>query len=480
MLPAVHAAGRDSWATSLDASGAIAGIQRGEFTAERYVTALIEQAKRCHNLNLFISTDSLGLLKAAQALDRRRKAGQTLGDLAGIPLLVKDNIESAKLPTTAGTPALKNFRPTHDAPTLTRLLEADGLLFGKTNMHELAMGVTSDNAQFGAVHNPYDPERIPGGSSGGTAVGIAARVSPLGLGTDTGGSGRIPASLCGIAGFRPSLGRYPAGGVVPSSHTRDTVAPMGRTVADVDLLDRVLTSRALTPVPSLAGVRLGLPKGYFWSNVNPEVLALANQSVQRLKEHGCIFVDVELDGLAELLDKIAPILVHEVISDLSEFLRTNNLPLTVPQLVSEIKSPDVAAIYKSFMAAGDVEPAYRQAVDVYRPQLQALYAHCFQTNGIQALFFPATPITAPGIGAEAVSLGGAPTPLMAALFHDDNPASAAGIPALVIPAGLVAGGLPIGMELDGPVESDTKLLALGRAIERALGPTPAPTRFLNS
>ncbi len=474
VLPAAQAAEREDWATALNASDAVAGIRGGDFTAERYVSSLIRQADRCRGLGVFIARDDSGLLAAARALDGRRRAGHPLGELAGIPLLVKDNIETADLPTTAGTPALRSFRPRRDAPALARLLAADALLWGKANMHELAMGVTSDNKAFGPVHNPYDPTHIPGGSSGGTAAGIAARLTSMGLGTDTGGSGRIPASMCGVAGFRPSPGRYPAGGVVPTSHTRDTIAPIGRTVADADLLDRVLAARPPVPVPSLAGVRLGLPKAYFWANAQPDVLAVADRAVRQLADRGCTFVEVDLPDLAELLDGVRPILAHEAVADLADYLRRNAIPTTVPQLVSAIQSPDVAAIYRTFLSAGDTAPAYRRAIDEYRPRLQALFADCFRRNGVEAVCFPATPTTAPPIGAESVTVGGVSTPLMAALFHDDDPASAAGLPALVVPAGLVAGGLPVGLELDGPAGGDTRLLAIGRAVERALGPLPAP------
>ena len=261
---------------------------------------------------------------------------------------------------------------------------------------------------------------------------------------------------------------------MPTSHTRDTIAPMGRTVADVDLLDRVLAARPPVAVAPLAGVRLGLARAYFWANVQPDVRAVADRAVRLLRDRGCTFVDVDLPHLAELLDGVSPVLVHEAVVDLADYLRRNDIPTTVPQLASTIQSPDVAALYRTFLSAGDVVPAYRRALDVYRPRLQALFADCFRRNGIDALCFPATPTTAPLIGAEAVMLGGTSTPLMAALFHDDDPASAAGLPALVVPAGLVAGGLPVGLELDGPAGSDTMLLALGRAIEQELRPVPAP------
>ena len=210
------------------------------------MTTLIARAEALKDLNAFITLNKTGALTAARAIDTMRKAGTTLPALAGLPIVVKDNINTRDLPTTGGTPALRNVQPTANAPSLQKLIDAGAIVLGKTNMHELAFGITSTNlASFaGPVKNPYDLTRITGGSSGGTAAAIAARIVPSGLGTDTGASTRLPAALCGIVGLRPSVGnggaqrRYTdTNAVVPISHTRDTVGPMGRTVAEVALLD---------------------------------------------------------------------------------------------------------------------------------------------------------------------------------------------------------------------------------------------------
>ena len=183
----------------------------------------------------------------------RRGARRPL-PLAGLPIVVKDNINTADMPTSAGTPALQNARPRRNAPSLQKLLDAGAIVIGKANMHELAFGITSTNLSSfaGPVKNPYDKKRIPGGSSGGTSAAIAAGIVSCGLGSDTGGSTRVPAALTGTVGLRPSVGnggaerRYDdANMVVPISHTRDTVGPMGRTVADVALLDSVITGTAI-------------------------------------------------------------------------------------------------------------------------------------------------------------------------------------------------------------------------------------------
>ncbi len=477
LASAARAEADPAWPTNLTAIEASVRIRNGDLTAEGYAAALLYRASRVHALDIFISGTAQALLEAARAIDLRRQHGGRLGALAGVPLIVKDNIDTAAFPTTAGTPALANNRPTSDAPALAALFRADALLFGKANMHELAFGVTSDNAAYGAVHNPYAFDRIPGGSSGGTAAGVAARVSPAGLGTDTGGSVRIPASASGVVGFRPSTGRYPQGGIVPFSHTRDTIGPITRRVSDAALLDAVLTNQAMPRARRLEGLRLGLPRSYFWSDLDPETEAVANEAVIRLQHAGVVIVEVDLPGLQPLLDGIAPMLPYEAIVDLRAYLNQSNTGLSVEQLVAQIASPDVKQGYEFFLSSPPAYASYTAAISYYRPMLQALYANCFASNAIEALCFPPLPITAPLIGQANVRLGGTDTPVMSAYFHNENPGSAAGQPGLVLPAGLSRSGLPVGFELDGPIGSDTNLLEIGMACEAVLQPVPRPPSY---
>ena len=226
---------------SPSAAELVTSIRDKKISAVSAIRAALERAEQLKDLNAFIVLNREGALAAAALVD----AGKTTGALAGLPIVVKDNINTADLPTSAGTPALRNARPGRNAPSLQKLLDAGAIVIGKANMHELAFGITSTNLSSfaGPVKNPYDKSRIPGGSSGGTAAAIAAGIATCGLGSDTGGSTRVPAALTGTVGLRPSVGnggaerRYDdANLVVPISHTRDTVGPMGRTVADVALL----------------------------------------------------------------------------------------------------------------------------------------------------------------------------------------------------------------------------------------------------
>ena len=198
----------------LSAVNAVAKLRNGDVTAERYAAAILERCQQAKALNAFITLPNEQVLEAARAADRLRASGAKLGALHGLPIPVKDSVNTKDMPTSGGTPALRNFRPKEDAPIVRALLAAGGIVLGKTNLHELSWGWTSNNLAFGAVHNPYDVQRIPGGSSGGTAVAVLMRMAPLGIAEDTEGSIRVPAAMCGIAGFRPTTGRYISTGVV--------------------------------------------------------------------------------------------------------------------------------------------------------------------------------------------------------------------------------------------------------------------------
>ncbi|HLY89030.1 MAG TPA: amidase family protein, partial [Acetobacteraceae bacterium] len=246
---------------SLSLTQAAQLIREGKITSTELVDALLLQADAARDLNAFITLDSEAALNAAHAADAAQKQGKPLGPLHGVPLVIKDNIHVAGMPNTAGTEALRNFIPRENARVVEALIAAGAIVLGKTNMHELAFGATSNNATFGTVRNPYDPTRFPGGSSGGTAAAIAAGIAPGGLGTDTGGSVRIPAALTGLVGLRPTSGRYSLEGVTPFSHTRDTVGPLARNVADVVLLDQVISGDRSSVQPAdMKSVRLGVAR----------------------------------------------------------------------------------------------------------------------------------------------------------------------------------------------------------------------------
>ena len=468
---------------SLTAVEAIAAIRQGDITAESYAAALLFRADRLRGLNAYITLNREGLMEGARAIDVDRRNGGRLGPLAGLPLLVKDNIDSAALPTTAGSKGLGENRPKQDAPVLRTLLSRGALLMAKMNMHELAFGITSSNAAYGPVRNPYDRRLIPGGSSGGTAAGIAARMAPAGLGTDTGGSVRIPAALCGIVGLRPSVGngakRYSAAGVVPISHTRDTIGPMGRTVGDVALLDSIVANLSVPKPVALEGLRLGVPRGYFWEDLDPGLGQVAEAALSRLKAAGVVLVEINLESIRDLNAKLdVSVALYEFGFDLRAYLAAEGGSITFDDIVGRVTSKDVASVLALAKTAQKAD--YDTAISVFRPQLQKLYADCFAQHAIAAIVCPTTALPARPINEngdtenDTVELNGRQVPTFQTYARNTAPVTNAGLPGLSLPIGMTSAGLPVGLELDGPVNSDGTLLGVGMSVENEFGALPMP------
>ncbi len=485
---------------SLGAGELVQAIKAGRVKAESYMSAVIAQAKAMNDLNALISMDEAAAMAAARQVDADRAASKPLGALAGLPLVVKDNINTKAMKTTAGTPALRNFQPTSNAPSLQKLLDAGAILLGKSNLHEWAFGITSTNFTLGTdprghairpCRNPYDKSRIPGGSSGGTAVAIAARFAPAGLGTDTGGSTRVPAAFCGIAGFRPSVGngagkgrRYnDPFGAAPISTTRDTLGPMARTVADLALLDSVIAGTPLPTAKPLAGLRVGIPTS-FWQGLDDSVRPVAQAARKKLSDAGVVFVEADLKGIWELNNLVSfQLALHEPVRDIPAYLAANKAPVrTVQEVANALASPDVQGAFGAIL--GDVfGAAYDAAINTHRPAMQALYANYFRANQVDAVLFPTTVLAAPPI--DAAQGSGKLSYTVDGIVQKDketfntcirntDPCTNAGIPSLSIPAGLTAGGLPVGMQIDGPLGSDRDLLAMGMAFESVWGPIRSP------
>ena len=464
--------------TALTISEAAAALQCGDMTAEAYADALLARTAAHADLNAFIHHDPAQVRAAARAADAKRKGGAALGPLHGVPLALKDNLDTAEMPTTGGTPGLRGHRPKHNAQVVQKLFDAGAIAFGKANLHELAYGITNNNAAFGAARNPYDRTRIPGASSGGVGVAVGARMAPGGIGSDTGGSVRIPAALCGIVGFRPTTGRWSQAGIVPISHTRDTAGPMTRSVADCALIDRVVTGSALpTALASLAGVRLGVPRAHFWEPLDHEVARLMEGTLAALKDAGAVLVEADIADVGRLDGEAGfPIALYETVVDLNAYLASHGSTMKYAELVAQCASPDMSGLLQSLAGDGAVpEAAYRHALDVLRPQLQAAYRDHFKRHDLAAVVFPTTPLAAVPIGEdETVSLNGERVPTFPTFIRNTSPGSVAGIPGISVPAALTQAGLPLGLELDAAEGADARLLALALAVERVLPKLPAP------
>lgn len=456
-----------------------AAVKSKRITAAAYIEAMLKRGEALKGLGAFIHQTAELARAQAKAVDDKIAASRDPGPIAGAAIAVKDNIDVAGIATTAGTPGLKDNVPDASAPVAQAVIDGGGVVIGKANMHELDFGITSNNAAFGPARNPYDMKLIPGGSSGGTAVAVAARLAAAGLGSDTGGSCRIPAALCGIVGFRPTLHRYSQRGVVPISATRDTPGPLGRTVDDVTLLDEVcaIDKQAREEV-SLKSMRIAVPRGYFYDDLDAALAKVVAEALDQLKKAGAVLVEGDLPDIGKLNEAVSfPLALYEVLRELSAYLYTAGSKISALDVVERVAGPAEKALLSEQLDPDKAIPAkvYQDAMAVGRPKLQAAYEHYFRTNTVVAMVVPTTPLPARPIGQEeTVALNGKQVPTFLTYIRNTDPPSNAGLPCLSVPAGLTSDGLPVGIEFVGPANSDNRLLAIGRAYEKMRGAMPGP------
>jgi mandelamide amidase len=459
------------------------GICAGTLRSAPLVDAALARAKAAAPLNAFITIDEAGAHRASKALDAAPRRARCR-PLAGVAIVVKDNIEVAGLPSTGGTPALKDYVPKADAPVVRALREAGAIVIGKTHMHELAFGISGFNPAYTSgepgVRNAYDRTKSAGGSSSGTGAALGARVVLAGLGTDTGGSVRIPCAFNGCAALRPTVGRYPAEGILPISRTRDTAGPMAQGMADIELLDRVLTRGKPAAAAPLSGVRLGLVAQTL-ANLDADTKAAFDSGVARMKAAGVTFVALDLPQLMELNGAVGfPLALYEAHDDVAAYLERSGTGITIGQLADKIASPDVKGTYQGLVIPRklpgpnntliDAKPAYDAAMSTARPALQALYRDAFRRHRLDGFVFPTVPRVAMAADAESSSV-----PTFVGVIQNTDPGSNAGLPGLQLPLALGASSkLPVGLEIDGPMGSDRRLVAIGLALEKLFGRLPAP------
>lgn len=455
---------------NLDATAVVTGLRSGDITPEAYAEGVIERAHLHQDLNALQVFDPSTLAQQAKAAF----SAHPNGALAGLPIVAKDNINTRNYPTSGGTSALLEHVPARDAGIVNGIHLAGGFVGAKAGMHELAFGITSNNAVTGAIRNPVAPDLSPGGSSGGTASAVAAGIFPVGLGTDTGGSCRIPAALCGIVGFRPTTGRYAKDGIIPISRTRDTPGPLARSVRDIALFDRVLSGNSNTLESiDLSAITLGVPKEVFFENLDPHVAAMIEAQMNVLSRAGATLVDVSFDPIwTHNAGFGMPVVLYEVMRELPAFLAEHAPDVSFETLMDGIGSPDVAAALKSQLGEGRIgEAAYREAVDVHGPAMQQIYGQVFEDHGLDAIVFPTTPLPARPIGEdETVDLNGEEVPTFRTYVRNTDLGSNLGAPGISLPCP-VTSGLPVGIEFDGLPGSDHLILELAAAAELAMAHT---------
>ena len=488
----------------LGAREAVTRIRQGDISAETYVAQLLRQYEAHKNLNVAAAIDEARVLEAARAVDRLRARGAKLGPAAGLPFAVKDQIAVAGLPASGGTAALKGYVPKRHAVMVERLVAAGAIPFCKTTLPDMNVvdglmhQISSHSDAFGAVRNPYDLSRVPGGSSGGNGAILAARIVPAALGLDTNGSIRCPSAFCGVTGLRPSTytienaikrtnrKRYADDGLVmPPARRLDTMGPMARTASDVAFLDTILTSEAV-PTIDLRAVRIAVPRPDYWErdDVDPSVASVIRDAFAKLRDAGCTLVEIDLEGeVRSIVGTIfQPTPAATFAGDGMDAPRPTSL--TMAQWLQE-NAPDV----KIGQIVGD--RLIRELVRTFPPpeeQIRALneaaqrYAAVYRSHDVLAIAFPTVPIVAPRVLPDGpkeplgdlVTIRGKQIEEGRLVAQNLFMAPRFGAPALSIPAGL-SHGLPVGIELDALPGNDSRLLGLGVAVEAAIGRIPPPS-----
>jgi len=404
--------------------------------------------------NAFILVDETGARAAARAVDEERRRGVDRGPLHGMPISIKDLIDVAGQPTTAASHVRAGHVATHDAPIVRRLREAGAVLIGKTNLHEFALGTTSEESAYGPVRNPHDTSRSAGGSSGGSAAAVATGMGVASIGSDTGGSIRIPAAACGVVGLKPSLGEVPTEGVVPLSTTFDHVGPLARTVEDAAAVWAVLADRRISrlEVASPRGITLGALGGYFTSLLSSEVRTAYENALERLRMCGVTIDERPVQRTETIVETYTSISLPEASRYHAPTLDTRAGDYQPPVRERLERGRTIPAV--AYLQALDTREALRRAVD-------AALEDC------DALVLPTLPIVAPVLGAAEVTMDNGETiAVRAAMLRLTQLFNITGNPAISLP--VETPGLPVGLQLVGARSATERLLAIAAAVERAL------------
>lgn len=407
-------------------------------------------------LNAFILVMSDEARRQAAEADKELAAGVDKGPLHGIPVSVKDLFDIAGTVTTAASRVREGIVATQDAPLIARLRKAGAVIVGKTNLHEFAFGTTNEDSAFGPVHHPLDESRSPGGSSGGSAVSVAAGMALATLGTDTGGSIRIPSALCGLVGVKPTFGELPATGVVPLSRTLDHIGPLARSVADAHLLHSVLrgqTSRAPLSIRPVQSLRIGVLRPYFCDLLEEDVRNAFETALNTLRAGGAAVTDVAIPD-ARL---IAPSYLQIVFGDAAAY--HGSALETMP----ERYTPNVRLRLEMarYVLAEDYVRG-RACAEVLQRQVDDAL------SGVDALFLPTIPIVAPRLGQAFANIDGKQEPVRNVMLRLTQLFNLTGHPAVSIPMTTGKSGLPTGLQIVGRHHQTDTLLDIAASVEREL------------
>jgi aspartyl-tRNA(Asn)/glutamyl-tRNA(Gln) amidotransferase subunit A len=441
-------------------------------------------------INAYINIAEKDALNKAGELDKLAKQGKFKGLLHGLPIALKDNINTRRIPTTCGTRFLSTWRPDKDAYLVRKIMKAGGIILGKTNMHEFAFGVTNNNPHFGPTRNPYDMSRIPGGSSGGSAAATAASLCVAAIGTDTGGSVRIPAALCGVVGLKPTLGRVGRGGVMGLSFSRDAVGPITRTVTDSAILLEVISGKDPGDPESasrktsrysaflkknLNGEDFCIPKDFFFDIIESDTEGVFKDAISEIKKLGGQIKEVKLTGM-EYMSHAMNIVTAECVNLIEDYLKEFDPDATIEKYLDQLGA-DVRSILGSEKGLPESKPVpgyiYIRSVRDYRNRLISAFKEAL--SGSDAMLIPTTPLPASKISdGEEIELEGKKLSALRTFTRNCNPFNVIGFPAITVPAGYSRNGLPIGLQIVTRPWTERKLLSIAYAFEQATKVWHAP------
>jgi aspartyl-tRNA(Asn)/glutamyl-tRNA(Gln) amidotransferase subunit A len=418
-------------------------------------------------LNAYITVTADAALEQARRAEREIREGNYRGPLHGIPYAAKDLFYTKGIRTTVGSKILTDFVPDYDATVIEKLSAAGAILIGKAGLHEWAYGITSNNPHFGTIRNPWDTERIPGGSSGGSAAALAADLCSFSLGSDTGGSIRIPASFCGLAGLKPTFGRVSRYGVFPLGHTLDHAGPFGWTVEDAALVyqamagydardsssvDRAVTLPAFSPEARLEGKTIGIPSSFYNQDLEPEIERATKEAVTVLQKLGAAVVEVKTPDIEEFNTIAQLILLVEAASVHHRRLAE--------------RRADFGEDVRALLEAGRFILA-TEYLDAQRRRREFMRAFNLLLEQVDAIVTPTIPITAAKIGQKTVMISGKEWDVRLATTRFMRALNMAGLPLLSVPSGFDSGGMPIGLQIIGALFDERTVLEVGHAYERA-------------
>jgi aspartyl-tRNA(Asn)/glutamyl-tRNA(Gln) amidotransferase subunit A len=448
-------------------------IRSRDLSPVAVVDDLLARIERCRALNAFITVTADVARAQAASAEREITAGRYRGPLHGIPVSLKDLIDTKGIRTTRGSRIFADYIPAEDATVVARLQHAGAVLLGKNTLHEFAFGITTNNPHYGPTRNPWRLDRIPGGSSGGSGAAVAAGLGPVSIGTDTGGSIRIPAALCGTVGLKPTYGRVSRHGVFPLSWSLDHVGPLSRTVEDAALVLQAIagpdpldpstlgqtvpefTSRLAAPI---TGLRVGVLSDEYHREMTDDVRAAFRAALDVLAERGLDLEDVEFPRASEARTAAATVLFAEAASVHEPWLRD--------------RAADYGADTRALLQQGQFITA-TQYLRAQRVRTLVVNEVGMLLRRYAALVLPAIPLVAPAIGQPTVTLGGRPGDARGAVTRLVRLINFVGLPAITVPCGFGADGLPVGLQVVGRAMDEPTVLAIAHAYEQA---TPWHTR----